>query len=132
VIDVGSLLQFGILASAVVLGVTHGFEPDHAAGISALTDDTNSWRHAALVGASFAVGHVVVVLAWVVALTVLDGTLDRVPGVAERVGTVVPAVVLSGVALLLATAGVRRLRGRSPRPDRADAGRFRRSSGRNG
>jgi len=121
VIDVGSLLQFGILASAVVLGVTHGFEPDHAAGISALTDDTNSWRHAALVGASFAVGHVVVVLAWVVALTVLDGTLDRVPGVAERVGTVVPAVVLSGVALLLATAGVRRLRGRSPRPDRADA-----------
>jgi High-affinity nickel-transport protein. len=121
VIDVGSLLRLGILASATVLGVTHGFEPDHAAGISALTDDTDGWRHAALVGASFAVGHIVVVLAWVVLLTFLGGTLDRVPGVAEHVGTVVPAVVLSGVALLLATAGVRRLRGRSPRPNHEDA-----------
>ena len=120
-IDIGSVLRLGILASAAVLGVTHAFEPDHAAGISALTDDTDGWRHAALVGASFAVGHVVVVLAWVTVLTLLGGTLEQVPGLAESVGTAVPAVVLSGVALLLGTTGVRRIRGRTPRPHSEDA-----------
>lgn len=119
--DLGSLLQLGILASATVLGITHGFEPDHAAGISALTSDADGWTHAALVGASFAVGHVVVVLSWVALLTLLGGTLEQVPGLAESVGTVVPAIVLSGVALLLGTTGVRRLRGRSPRPHRESA-----------
>lgn len=118
--ELAALAGLGVLASAAVLGVTHGFEPDHAAGISALTSDADGWIHAALVGASFAVGHVVVVLVWLAGLRALGGTLSAVPGVAETVGTVVPAVVLSGVALLLATTGLRRVRGRSPHPHRGE------------
>lgn len=101
----------GVLAVAMVLGVTHGFEPDHAAGISALTTDADGWTHAAFVGGSFAVGHVVVVVAWVGTLTALGRVGTDPPAVFEAVGTTMIGLVLFSVACLLAAKGTHRVRG---------------------
>lgn len=106
----------GVLVAAAVLGVTHGFEPDHAAGISALTSDTDGWRHAAFVGGSFAVGHVVVVLGWVALLTLVGRTATAAPAGIDTAGTLLAGSVLVAVALLLAATGTRRLRGLPARP----------------
>lgn len=106
-IDIGA----SILVTAAILGVTHGFEPDHAAGISALTSDADGWPHAAFVGGSFAAGHVVVVLAWVGLLAFLGRAAAAVPAAADTVGTLLPGAVLLLVAFLLLVTGSRRLRG---------------------
>ncbi|WP_435128720.1 hypothetical protein [Halobaculum sp. D14] len=113
--------EAGVFAAAAVLGVTHGFEPDHAAGISALTDDADGWRHAGFVGGSFALGHVLVVVAWVGLLTAIDRTAVPAAGVVDTVGTLFAGTVLVAVALLLATTGTRRLRGLPPHPTPAGA-----------
>lgn len=101
----------GVLAAAAILGITHGFEPDHAAGISALTTDADGWTHAAFVGGSFAVGHVVVVLAWVAVLTAVGRVATAPPAVFDAVGTTLAGLVLFGVACVLAAKGSRRVRG---------------------
>lgn len=108
--------EVGLLAAAAVLGITHGFEPDHAAGISALTNETDGWRHAGFVGGSFALGHVLVVVAWVGLLTAIDRSAAPAAGTMDTIGTLLAGVVLVMVALLLATTGTRRLRGLPPRP----------------
>lgn len=100
----------GLFVAAAVLGVTHGFEPDHAVGISALTTDAHEWRHAALVGGCFAVGHVVIVLVWVAVLTAIGLSAGGVPGVVERAGSLLPGGVMLGVGGLLAVTGTSRLR----------------------
>lgn len=102
-----SAAAIGMMATAGLLGVTHAIEPDHVAGITALTDGAGDSRLSAVVGASFATGHVLLVVAWVVVATVLLGA-TTFPPVLETVGlTVVGAVlvVLSGV--LGASAGWR-------------------------
>ncbi|MFB6220014.1 MAG: hypothetical protein ABEH90_01125 [Halolamina sp.] len=103
----------GLLVTAAVLGVTHGLEPDHAAGIMALTDDADGWVHAAFVGGTFASGHVLVVLAWVAVLSVVGRGADAAPGVFDALASVVPGVVLAGAGVLLVARGIRRLRGSS-------------------
>lgn len=89
----------GMVVTAGLLGVTHGIEPDHVAGISALTEGARDSRLSAVVGASFATGHVVLVVGWlVVAVGLLGAT--TFPPLAETVGlTIVGAVlvVLAGV-----------------------------------
>ncbi|NIC00206.1 hypothetical protein [Halobacterium sp. R2-5] len=112
-IDVGAGAGLGVLGAAAVLGVTHALEPDHAAGISALTSETDRWTHAAFVGGSFAVGHVLVVVAWVAVLTLLGTAASTVPAVVDEFGTLVAGGILLAVAALLAVTGTRRLRGRT-------------------
>lgn len=110
-VDIGSATGLGVLGAAAVLGATHALEPDHAAGISALTSETDRWTHAAFVGGSFAVGHVVVVVAWVAVLGLLGATASSVPGVVDEFGTVVAGGILLVVAGVLAVTAVHRLSG---------------------
>jgi hypothetical protein len=105
------LADLGVLGAALVLGVTHGFEPDHAAGISALTSETDGRAHAAFVGASFAVGHALVVVAWVAVLSALGASASAAPAAIGEAGSTLAGLVLGVVAVLLGTTGVRRLRG---------------------
>jgi nickel/cobalt exporter len=106
----GSATGLGVLGAAAVLGVTHALEPDHAAGISALTSETDRWTHAAFVGGSFAVGHVAVVVAWVAVLGLLGAAASSVPGAVDEFGTVVVGGILVVVAAALAATGAHRLR----------------------
>ncbi|MDH5019655.1 hypothetical protein [Halobacterium rubrum] len=106
----GSATGIGILGAAAVLGVTHALEPDHAAGISALTSETDRWTHAAFVGGSFAVGHVAVVVAWVAVLGLLGAAASSVPGAVDELGTLVAGGILLVVAAVLAATGAHRLR----------------------
>jgi len=110
VIDAGSATGLGVLGAAAVLGGTHALEPDHAAGISALTSETDQWTHAAFVGGSFAVGHVAVVVAWVAVLGLLGAAVGSVPGVVDEFGTLVAGAVLVTVGGVLAATGAHRLR----------------------
>lgn len=111
----------GVFGAAIVLGVTHGIEPDHAAGISALTTETDSRSHAAFVGASFAVGHVLIVVAWIALLSALGAGAEVAPDAIGAVGSTVVGVVLASVAVLLGATGVRRLRGLPLEPRSSDA-----------
>lgn len=105
----------GILLSAALLGVTHGIEPDHVAGITALASEGSRWR-AGLVGACFAVGHVALVAVWVVVGSLV---VDRLPvAPLEAFGSTALGVVLLAVALVTARAGLYSLRGN----DHAHAG----------
>lgn len=114
-------MELGVLGAAVVLGFTHGLEPDHAAGISALTSEADSRGHAAFVGASFAVGHAVIVVAWVALLSALGAGAGAAPDALGEVGETLAAVILATVAVLLGVTGVRRLRGLPLEPRSADA-----------
>jgi len=109
-----------VLVAAAVLGVTHGLEPDHAAGISALTTEADGPTHAAFVGGCFAVGHVLVVLAWVGLLAVV-GRAVASAGALDAAGSIAVGLVLLGVATLLAATGSRRLRGLPAHPSPAEA-----------
>jgi len=120
-VAVGTGAGLGVLGAAAVLGVTHALEPDHAAGISALTSDTDNWTHAAFVGGSFAVGHVVVVVAWVGLLTLLGTAASTIPSVVDQFGATVAGGLLVAVAALLAVTGARRLRGRPAHPEPGNA-----------
>jgi hypothetical protein len=105
----GAAAGVGLLVAAGVLGVTHGIEPDHAVGISALTTDAEEWHHAAVVGGCFAAGHVLIVLAWVAGLTAVGMSAGGVPEAVERAGSVLPGGVMLGVGGLLAVTGTSRL-----------------------
>jgi ABC-type nickel/cobalt efflux system permease component RcnA len=95
-----------VLFTAAVLGVTHGIEPDHAAGIASLTSETGDSKRSALVGGCFAAGHVALVLVWIgVAYLLFDAT--SVPAVTERIGTIVLGIVLVLLSGLLGVTGAR-------------------------
>lgn len=99
----------GILLSAALLGVTHGIEPDHVAGITALAADGGR-RRAGTVGACFAAGHVALVAVWVAVGT---SFVDRLPvAPLDAFGSTALGLVLLAVALVTARAGLRSLRGR--------------------
>lgn len=98
----------GVLLTSAVLGITHGIEPDHVAGISALTHEASSAKLSAIVGACFAVGHVLLVALWVaVAYWVLGRT--SLPHVFETMGMVVVGIVLATLGGVLGITGTRKL-----------------------
>jgi hypothetical protein len=98
----------GYVLTAGFLGVTHGIEPDHVAGIGALTHEAEDSRLSALVGGCFAAGHALLVVAWIVAAYAIVGSTSF-PPVFERLGTLLVGVVLAVVSLSLGVTGARKL-----------------------
>lgn len=95
-----------LVAAATVLGVTHGLEPDHAAGVLSLSSGTTGVRRSAMIGAAFAAGHVLLVGLWLlVARAVLS--VPALSTAMDAVGTVVVGVVLLGLSAVLAYSGLR-------------------------
>ena len=108
------------LLTAGVLGVTHAVEPDHVAGISSLTSQYGDSRLSALVGACFSLGHVALVVAWLVGGYLLLGRTEF-PAVFDTVGTVGVVVLLSVLGAVMTVTGLRSLR-RAHARDHANAG----------
>ncbi|PSP65362.1 hypothetical protein BRC76_00030 [Halobacteriales archaeon QH_8_67_36] len=100
-----SATVFGALATAGLLGVTHAIEPDHVAGISSLTSEYGDSRLSALVGACFSLGHVALVVAWLVVAYALLGRTEF-PPVFDAVGTVGVGVVLGLLGAVMALGGL--------------------------
>lgn len=98
----------GLLLTAGVLGVTHGIEPDHVAGITALTQEASDPWLSALVGGCFAVGHTVLVVLWITIAYLLFGTTSFPPAL-EQIGLLCVGVVLSLLSLYLGISGTRKL-----------------------
>lgn len=98
----------GYALTAVALGVTHGIEPDHVAGITALTHEASDPKLSALVGACFAAGHALLVVLWIAAAYALFATTGFPPAF-ERVGTLFVGVVLAILSLYLGVTGTRKL-----------------------
>jgi nickel/cobalt exporter len=96
------------LATAGVLGVTHAIEPDHVAGISSLTAEYGDSRLSALAGACFSLGHVALVVVWLVVASVLLGRTDF-PPLYDHLGTVGAGVLLGLLGVAMAVTGVRRV-----------------------
>jgi ABC-type nickel/cobalt efflux system permease component RcnA len=96
------------LVTAGVLGVTHALEPDHIAGISSLTSEYGDSRLSALVGACFSLGHVLLVVGWLVVASLL---LRRTafPQVFDAVGTLVVGVLLGLLGTVMAVTGLQRV-----------------------
>jgi ABC-type nickel/cobalt efflux system permease component RcnA len=95
-----------VLFTAGVLGVTHGIEPDHAAGIASLTSDTGEAKRSALVGGCFAAGHVLLILVWIGVAYLFFGATS-VPEATEAVGTIVLGMVLVLLGGVLGVTGAR-------------------------
>ncbi|WP_255196112.1 hypothetical protein [Halorarius litoreus] len=94
-------MNFGLLVTAALLGVTHAAEPDHVAGVVGLTGDT-ARSNAAVVGACFATGHAVLVVVWLGLATLV---FDRLPALTSAFGaTALGAVLLFTGGLLAADA----------------------------
>ncbi|WP_227380571.1 hypothetical protein [Haladaptatus halobius] len=95
-----------ILLTASVLGIAHGIEPDHAAGIASLTSEAGNSKLSAIVGTCFAVGHVVLVILWILIAYFLLGQ-TTFPPMIESVGTIVLGLVLILLSGVLGVAGIR-------------------------
>ena len=98
----------GLLLTAGTLGITHGIEPDHVAGITVLTHERGDPRLSALVGGCFAAGHVAIVVVWIAIAYVLLETATF-PPVFERVGMVFVGISLAVLGLYLGVTGTRKL-----------------------
>lgn len=98
----------GLVLTAGVLGITHGIEPDHVAGVTALTHKAGDARLSALVGGCFAVGHALLVVAWIAGAYLLFGTTSF-PGYLETVGMTVVGTLLALLSLYLGVSGTRKL-----------------------
>lgn len=96
------------LATAGVLGITHAIEPDHVAGISSLTAGYGDSRLSALAGACFSLGHVTLVVVWLVVASLLLGRTD-IPPLYDRLGTVGAGVLLGLLGVAMAVTGIRRV-----------------------
>ncbi|MFB6075451.1 MAG: hypothetical protein ABEJ89_10595 [Haloarculaceae archaeon] len=94
------------VVTAATLGVTHALEPDHVAGISSLTSRYGDPRLSALVGACFSLGHVALVVAWLVVGYLLLGRTEFAP-VLDALGTVGVGVVLGVLGAVMAVGGLR-------------------------
>jgi nickel/cobalt exporter len=95
------------LVTAGLLGVTHAVEPDHVAGISSVTSEFGDSRLSALAGACFSLGHVVLVVVWLVVGSIVLGR-SSFPATFDAVGTVSVGVVLGLLGAALAVTGLRR------------------------
>ncbi len=98
----------GLFVSAGVLGVTHGIEPDHVAGITALTHEASDPKLSALVGGCFAIGHALLVVLWIVIAYLLFGATSF-PPMLEQLGLLVVGSILALLSLYLGVSGTRRL-----------------------
>lgn len=96
--------EIGLLVAAATLGVTHAIEPDHVAGITALTHEAGDPRLSALVGGCFATGHVVLVVVWIGLATAIFGTTEF-PAVYEQAGLVLVGVILTALGVYSGRAG---------------------------
>lgn len=96
----------GALSSAALLGITHAIEPDHVAGISSLTSRYADSRLSALAGACFSLGHVVLVVVWLVIGYLLLGQTSY-PAVFDAIGTLGVMVLLSLLGLTTMISGLR-------------------------
>jgi len=99
----------GALATAGILGVTHAIEPDHVAGISSLTSQYGDSRLSALVGVCFSLGHVALVVVWLVGGYLLLGRTEF-PAAFDTVGTVGVVVLLTVLGAIMAATGLQSLR----------------------
>lgn len=108
VADLGLTVGIGYLLTAGVLGVTHGIEPDHVAGITALTHEAGDPKLSALVGGCFAAGHALLVVVWIAGAYLLFGTTSF-PPVFAQFGTLFVGVVLALLSLYLGVTGTRKL-----------------------
>lgn len=104
-----SATLWGALATAGVLGVTHAVEPDHVAGISSVTSQYGDSRLSALVGACFSLGHVALVVVWLVGGYLLLGRTEY-PAVLDTVGTLGVAVLLGVLGAAMVVGGLRSIR----------------------
>ena len=107
-LGVGATGALGCLLTAGFLGVTHGIEPDHVAGIAALTHDAEDSVLSALVGSCFATGHALLVVVWIVVAYAVVGSTSFPPAF-ERFGTLFVGVVLAALSLYLGVTGTRKL-----------------------
>lgn len=98
----------GLLVTAGALGVTHGIEPDHVAGITALTHESGDPKLSALVGGCFAAGHAILVVLWIALAYFLFGTTSF-PPVFEQFGLLFVGIILSLLSLYLGVTGTRKL-----------------------
>lgn len=103
-----ALPELPALLTAAILGVTHAVEPDHVAGIASVTRGKASPVRSAVAGATFALGHVVLVAIWVVAAYLVLGN-TTFPEEMEAVGMVVAGGVLTLLGTFMAVRGVRML-----------------------
>lgn len=101
-----SATALGAIATAGALGVTHALEPDHVAGISALTGRHGDSRLSAIVGVCFSAGHVALVVAWLAVAYVALGQRGF-PAVLDTVGTVAVIAMLGILGTLLTVRGYR-------------------------
>lgn len=108
VADLGLTVGVGYLLTAGLLGITHGIEPDHVAGITALTHEAGDPKLSALVGGCFAAGHALLVVVWIAGAYLLFGTTSF-PAVFEQFGTLFVGVVLALLSLYLGITGTRKL-----------------------
>ncbi|ESS08300.1 MAG: hypothetical protein A07HN63_02322 [uncultured archaeon A07HN63] len=104
----GATVGVGYLLTAGLLGITHGIEPDHVAGITALTHEAGDAKLSALVGGCFAAGHALLVVAWIAGAYLLFGTTSF-PAVFEQFGTLFVGTVLALLSLYLGVTGTRKL-----------------------
>lgn len=95
-----------LAASAAVLGVTHGLEPDHAAGILSLSTEADGAGRSALIGAAFAAGHVLLVWVWLLVARLVIA-IPTIRDTMAVVGTIVVGVVLLGLSATLTYSGLR-------------------------
>lgn len=104
--DMTSATLIGALVTASFLGITHGIEPDHVAGISSLAGEAGGTRLSAVVGACFSLGHVVLVVVWLGFIVFFSG-LDTFPHGLDRFGTVGAALLLAGLGTVMVGGGLR-------------------------
>jgi len=100
------VIPLGVVLTAGALGVTHAIEPDHVAGVSSLTSRYGDSRLSALVGACFSLGHVALVVAWLVIGYALLGRTSFAPAF-DVIGTVGVAVLLGLLGATMAVGGIR-------------------------
>jgi len=85
-----------LLTTSALLGLLHGLEPDHAAGITALASGKGV-RRSFLTGIFFALGHVVLVIGWLIVLSL------GVKAIPQGIMAAVGERLIEGILLLLGT-----------------------------
>ena len=88
-----------LAAAALVLGAQHSFGPDHLAAVTAFASRRPSWRHAAGLGARWALGHsaTILIVGGLIILSGLRLPVRFAPAAERVVGAVLIIVGLSAI-----------------------------------